>query len=157
MKPHPLRLLPLLALALLAGCVSDAASLQIDGKEHSLSLVREQKWLWENTVQLAVVATRIPECQRRHRMKTASIANAIIDVFSADAATFTLKQGNRYYSVETTTCEAFKELAEAPADPGLRLGTFKEVDGKFSFVENPAAFSTTEAPTAQKAPVAPPR
>lgn len=134
-----LQVLPLIALPLLAGCVSDAASFQIDGKEHSLSLVREQKWLWEKKVELSLVVSRMPACQRRHHLKSASIATATAEVYSPDFSNFYLKQGTRIYAVETQTCEGFRELTEAPAGGmGQKVGVFKEIKEKFSFEEDPA-------------------
>ena len=147
MKPKTvLSMLLVATIPLLSGCVSDAASLQIDGKEHSLSIVREQKWIWENRVELFVVVTRMPDCQRRHRLKTAPIAAASFDVFSADFVTYYLKQGVATYSVETKTCETFRELSEAPpAGLGQQIGSFREVAGKFSFVELPAVATDSAA------------
>ena len=130
----------IVSLPMLAGCVSDAASLQIDGKEHSLSLVREQKWLWEQQVELFVVATRMPDCQRRHRLRSASISASSVEVYSADAVTFFLRQGGRLYSVETRTCESFRELSEPPATGlGQKLGVFKELKGQFAFAAEPVS------------------
>lgn len=134
--PH--RLLPIIALCSLSACVNDAASLQIDGKEHSLSIVREQKWLWEKRVDLFIVVTRIPDCQRRHRLKGSSISAATFDVFTPDATTFYIQQAARTYSVETKTCEGFQDLGEkVPTSMGQKLGSFKEVDGIFRFIDEP--------------------
>lgn len=130
--------LAILAVSALAGCVSDAASLQIDGKEHSLSLVREQKWIWDQQLDLFVVVSRMPDCQRRHRLRSASLGENKVDVYSPDAVTFFLRQADRIYSVESQTCEGFKELAETPAAIGQLLGTFKEVKGVLAFVESSA-------------------
>ena len=126
--------LPLLAV-LLSGCVNDGASLQIDGKEHSLSLIREQKWLWEDNVDLFVVASRMPDCQRRHRMRSAPLDDVVVEVYSPDAVTFYLRQGGRTYSIETATCEGFRELSDAPANLGGKIGTFRESRGGFQFQE----------------------
>jgi hypothetical protein len=144
-------LLVALVLPLLAGCVNDAASMQIDGKEHSLSLVREQKWIWEQNLDLSVVVTRMPDCQRRHHLKSSPISLASVDVFSADTETFFLKQGSRVYSVETRTCESFQELGEIPADiKVLKYGTFRESKGQFAFIEDPSlpVISGQERPSA---------
>lgn len=127
----------IVVLPLMAGCVNDAASMQIDGKEHSLSLVREQKWLWEKTLQLSVVVTRMPDCQRRHHLRSSPISQASVDVFSADTETFFLKQGVRVYSVETKTCESFQELGEIPPNIKVqRFGTFKESNGQLAFFQD---------------------
>ena len=51
------------ALPLLAGCVNDAASYMIGGDRHNaITLMRTQKWPWDDTVVLSVVAERQPDC-----------------------------------------------------------------------------------------------
>lgn len=141
MKTRPISLLLLtISLPLLNACVNDAASLQIDGKDHSLSLVREQKWPWEKRVDLFVVVSRMPNCQRRHRLRNSSISASTVDVFSPDAAAFYLQQGNSIYFVETETCEGFRELTESPAiGMGQKLGKFAEVGGVYRFVDEGAS------------------
>lgn len=133
-------LLPVIALPVLTGCVNDAASLQIDGKDHSLTVVREQRLPWEKRVELFVVVARMPDCQRRHHMKASTISASTVDVFSPDVGTYYLQQGARTYAVETGTCEAFRELSEAPETGlGARIGSFKSVNGEYRFVAEPAA------------------
>jgi hypothetical protein len=133
-------LLPLVALPLLGGCINDAASLHIDGKDHSLSVMREQKWPWEKRVELFVVVSRMPDCQRRHHLKSSSIGSSTVEVFSSGADSFHLQQGDRLYFVETNTCEGFRELAEPPTTGlGQKMGTFTESAGEFRFVDEPAA------------------
>lgn len=134
------RLLPLIALPLLGGCINDAASFQIDGKDHSLSVMREQKWPWEKRVELFVVVSRMPDCQRRHHLKSSSISSSTVEVFSSEVDSFYLQQGGRLYFVETNTCEGFRELTEPPATGlGQKIGTFTESAGEFRFVNEPAA------------------
>jgi hypothetical protein len=138
---HATRLLVLLPLlALLAGCISDGAAWQIDGKEHSISLVREQKWIWDKRLDLFVVATRMPDCQRRHRLKPATIAGLEVEVFALGDNAFHLRQGGRVYRLETQTCEGFQALDKAPdgAALGTPAGSFRTSGGEFKFVEAPA-------------------
>lgn len=134
------RLLPLIALPWLGGCINDAASFQIDGKDHSLSVMREQKWPWEKRVDLFVVVSRMPDCQRRHHLKSSSISSSTVEVFSSNTVSFYLRQGDRLYVVETNTCEGFRELAEPPTTGlGQKVGTFTESAGEFHFVNEPEA------------------
>lgn len=131
--------LPLVAPIVLAGCINDAASLQIDGKEHSLTVVREQSRPWEKRVDLFVVVARMPDCQRRHRLKSAGISASGVDVYSPEIGTYYLQQGGRTYFVETSTCEGFRELGEQPAaGVGAKVGSFKAVGGEYRFVAEPA-------------------
>ena len=139
MKKTTLALLPMAIL--LAGCISDGAAWQIDGKEHSISLVREQKWLWEKKLDLFVVATRMPDCQRRHRLRPATIAGLEVEVFALPDNVFHLRQGNRVYRIETQTCEGFQVLEQAPAEAelGALAGTFMSSGGEFRFVPPPVS------------------
>lgn len=122
----------------LAGCINDGAALPIDGKEHSISLVREQKWLWDKRVELYVVASRMPDCQRRHKLRPAAIAGLSVEVFAIDEFNYLLRQNGRIYRLETQTCEGFQALDKAP-DGGLGtpLGSFRDEAGDFRFVEAP--------------------
>lgn len=134
------RLLPLILVPLLGGCINDAASFQIDDKDHSLSLMREQKWPWEKRVELSVVVSRMPDCQRRHHLKSSSISSSTVEVFSSGDDSFYLQQGDRLYSVETNTCEGFRELTAPPTTGlGQKIGAFTGSAGEFRFVGEPAA------------------
>lgn len=136
-------------LPLLGGCIDDAASWQIDGREHALTLIREQTWFWVPTVQLYVVAARLPDCQRRHKLTPASASQATVEVFMAGENTYVLRQGARLYVIETTTCEGFRQLdAEPPGGIGIKVGTFRESGDRLRFV--------VEAVPAKEAPVADP-
>ena len=126
-------------LPVLAGCVSDGAAVHIDGKEHSLSIVREQKWAWDDKLDIYLVATRMPECQRRHKLKPAPVRASGVDVFMVDLNTYHLRQGSRWYRIETKTCEGFESLKGEPdKDVGDHVGTFKMSEGSYRFVEKPA-------------------
>ena len=122
---------------LLSSCVNDAASMQIDGKEHSISLVREQKWVWDRRVELSVVVSRMPHCQRRHHLKNSAINASGVEVYSPDFVLFYLKLGERIYLVETNTCEGFRELTSIPPSGlGPMLGEFADVRGRYFFEPN---------------------
>lgn len=133
-----MKLRPWFALALLpllGGCIDDAASWQINGREHALTLIREQKWFWDNTVQLYVVAARLPDCQRRHKLTPASASQATVEVFIAGENAYVLRQGARLYAVETKTCEGFQKLdGEPPGGLGAKVGSFRESGDKLRFV-----------------------
>lgn len=133
--------LPLLLLVLpLAGCISDGAAFHIDGKEHSLSLVREQRFPWDRQLDLYVVASRMPDCQRRHKLRPASADGLSIEVFAVDDRTWHLRQGARMYRVETQSCEGFQQIEKVPEGNalGTPAGRFATIDGAFRFVPAPA-------------------
>lgn len=134
------RLLPALAvLPFIAGCINDSASWLIDGGDHALTLIREQPWFWSDKVDLFVVAARLPECQRRHTLAPGTTARADLDVYQTGNNDFVLKQGERYYRIETRTCTGFAPLDAAPGDLGGRRGSFREQGGRLRFVSESGA------------------
>jgi len=145
----PLLLLPLLSLPLLSGCINDAAAYRIDGREHAISVSREQNFFWEKTVKFAVIAARLPECQRIHLLDAAP-RNTKVELWQPGPGTFVLKQGNSYFLTETQTCKGFQKLEGAPQEGmGDKMGVFEEKGERFVF--------TPEAkPVAPAAPAAAP-
>lgn len=132
-----MRKIALLALLpILGGCINDSIGMRIDGPEHAVSLVREQKLFWEKKMDLEVVVARLPDCQRRHKLKPAAISpNFKIEVFMTAPNSFLLEQGKHLYAVETQTCQKFAKLDEAPKEgKGELVGVFREEKGKLVFV-----------------------
>lgn len=132
-------LLPLCAAPLLAACINDSASYQIDGPSNSLSLIRQQKWLWDKKVDMAMVVARLPDCQRRHPMGKVS-PQAKIEVWQPGPGTFVIRQDGKLILTETQTCEGWQTLeAEPPGGLGRQIGTFQEEGGKLRFAPSAAA------------------
>ena len=132
-----MRKIALLALLpILGGCINDSIGMRIDGPEHAVSLVREQKLFWEKKMDLEVVVARLPDCQRRHKLQPAAvIPNFKIEVFLTAPNSFLLEQGKHLYAVETQTCQKFAKLDEAPKEgKGELVGVFREEKGKLVFV-----------------------
>jgi hypothetical protein len=124
-----------LLLPLLAGCISDAASYIITPPDHALTLIREQRWFWRDEVELHVVAARLPECQRRHKLVPARAAEATVEVYQLGSTTFVLKQGAWLYLTETRSCTGFERLdTPPPGGLGAPLGVFREDRGRLRFV-----------------------
>ena len=140
-------LLPLALLPVLAGCVNDAASFQIEGKANALTLIREQRWFWKPEVDLSVTASRLPDCQRRHKMGVAPV-DASVEVWQTGPGTFLLKRGMLVYLAETQTCEGFQKVNvdQLPGGMGNKLGVFQVQGGKLGFV--PAPPPSAPAPAA---------
>lgn len=109
----PIRLMPFLLLPLLAGCEDLRATFEINGVAHSLSLIRVTGMPWEKMAEYSVVASRMPDCTRRHAMSKAS-PNSRVEVYSPGNDAWILKQNSRMYVVETRTCEGFAKLDAAP-------------------------------------------
>lgn len=144
----------LLALPVLAGCVDDRASYQIDGRNSAVIVIRQQRWLWDKTAEMAVVAARLPDCQRRHKLGNIPLDDTAVELYQPGSATYVLQVNKQMFLIETTTCEGFQKLTEAPPmGLGPKLGTFEPKGGKYRFVETPEA-SKTPVP-ADAAPAAP--
>lgn len=120
-------------LLLLSGCTNDGAAYLIDGPRHSVSIVRDNMF-WEKQVNLSLVVTRLPACQRRHAIQKAG-PKAHIELWQPGQDTYILKIGNAMYVTETRTCEGFARMDDdPPGGLGVQLGVFGEIKGVFSFV-----------------------
>jgi len=142
-------LLSLFLLPLLLACSDQRAAFEIGGSsQHSLTLIRIQNFFWERSASYSIVATRMPECMRRHDMGKGG-ATTPIEVYAPGNDAWILKQGRRMQVVETRTCEGFARLAEPPADGmGPLQGSFEMRNGSLSFI----AAATREAPLDAVAP-----
>ncbi|HOL65042.1 MAG TPA: hypothetical protein PLB97_06885 [Accumulibacter sp.] len=118
----------------LTGCSDQRAALEIAGSKHSLTLIRTQGFFWEKSAKYAIVATRMPDCMRKHTLGPGS-ANTRIEVYSPGNDAWILKQGKRMFVVETRTCEGFAKLeAEPEGGMGALLGAFQLRNGELAFV-----------------------
>ena len=133
---NSLRLLPVVAVLTLSGCVQDSASYQFPEKDHAITLVRNQTWFWEDTVNLEVIALRLPECNDGITVKGVPRDGKMAFYKAPDEypePIFLLKTDKRLYAISTQSCQV-QLFKEAPADLGEKLGRFYEKDGKFQFV-----------------------
>ena len=145
------KLLAVLLVPLLVGCSDQRMSFDIASSKHSLTLIRVQNFFWERTANYSVVATRMPDCQRRHEMGTAG-AESKVEVYAPGNDAWILRQGKRMYVVETRTCEGFARLeAEPEGGMGPLQGTFEMRRGALAFV----ATARDGQSTASGAPTAP--
>lgn len=125
--------LPLFILPVLAGCSDQRATYEIQGSAHSLSLIRVTGMPWEKKAEFSIVAARMPDCMRRHKLKDAP-QNAKVEVYSPGNDAWIIKQSKSLYAVETRTCEGFAKLDEAPATGlGPLVGTFKVKNDVLTF------------------------
>lgn len=130
------RLLPLLAVVSLTGCLQDSASYQFPEKDHAITLMRNQPWFWLDSLALEVIAIRLPECHDGIRVEDVP-RDGTLPLYQAPdeypEPIFILRTGERYYAISTQSCRVQKFEA-APANPGEKIGQFQEKDGKFQFV-----------------------
>lgn len=147
---------PALMLALpllLAGCINDGASCPIEGKDHSISLLREQPLMWSKKINFSVVVSRMPKCMRRFDLQ-AGTAGSKAELWQTGPNDFILRTSKKSYALETETCAEFKALDSEPAEGmGQLLGTFAEKKGKFIFIaeEKPTEPAETGTPADEPA------
>lgn len=140
-------------LVLLSGCVNDGTSVKIDGREHALSLLREQPLFWEKRANLYLIVARMPDCQRRHELRPAAIGpNFRAEVYSPGPNTFIIRQGRYLYLVESETCAGFQVLKEEPPTGlGIELGAFNIRNDELVFsLAKPADEADAPAPARER-------
>jgi hypothetical protein len=128
-SPLP-KLLSLLPALLLAGCVNDSASYLIDngGSDHALTVTVTQDYFWSKQAGLQVVASRLPDCQRRFDFGKTSLADLNVELFSTGEETFLLRAGDEMWQIETQGCTQLPPpSAEVQAMP---IGVFHLDDKK---------------------------
>ncbi len=143
--------LVLLICVLLAGCVNDTASFYIDGRDHALSLRRQQAYFWQSQADIALVAARLPECQRQHPLGGAALDDLKVELFDAGDGLWNVRMDKRLWQIETEKCTGLTELEYDPkTDLGRPVGAFVVEDGKLIFEAAPAG--PAEATPAGAAP-----
>ena len=142
LMPFVSRLAIVSLLPFLVACSDLRATYEINGAAHSLSLIRIQGAFWNKTAKYSIVASRMPDCMRRHAMSEAPL-DAAVDVYSPGNDAWILRQGERMFVVETRTCEGFAKLDKVP-DSGLgaRVGRFEMQQGALVFVPAQKAGAT---------------
>ncbi len=122
----------------LAGCENDAASYQIGGsKDHALTLIREQRYLWDKHSAVALVVARYPECQRRHILNRMPVSEAAAELFQTGPQSFLLRNGSHWYAIDTQACTALPANEPAAGGRGEALGKFDRRDDKLRFISAP--------------------
>ncbi|HNQ56854.1 MAG TPA: hypothetical protein PKH27_04955 [Candidatus Desulfobacillus denitrificans] len=143
---------------LLAGCMNESATYYLDGREQSLTLQAKQPWFWDQRVDLEVVLSRLPDCQRRSRLDGAMPAEIALEVLRPEAGEFAepiliLRQGGRHYALGLANCE-LQAFAAAPQKPGALLGAFR-MEGRQLKFNAAAAPKPPPAPAAATPAAAP--
>ena len=130
------RSLLLLALLPLAGCVQDSASYSFPEKNHAITLVRNQDWFWQNTLQIRAITVRLPECNGGLDIAKVPV-DAPVELYQAPDVypepLFLLKIGKRVFAASTQSCRV-QRFDAAPPDLGKKMGAFRVKDGTFQFV-----------------------
>lgn len=125
----------LCASLMLSACQKQAASYLIDGPNHSLTLYRTQPYFWSDYYEMELVVARLPDCQRRHKLRNVPLSQGSVELFQSLEGGYILRQGTQYYVTETDECR-LEQYASPPREPGDPLGSFDTRDGGFTFISS---------------------
>ncbi|MFU2486005.1 hypothetical protein [Thauera sp. WH-1] len=123
----------------LAGCENSATSYMIEGSQHALILVREQKFPWDDELKQSIIASRLPSCQKRVRIHPGPTALVEMRIYAAGDRLWALHQGNRWYLAGTEQCLVQDWDNPDGQPPGALVGRFVLKDGAPAFVAAAAA------------------
>ena len=122
-----MRKLLLLAPLLLAGCVDSSATYYIDGNQHALTVRALQEYFWKKDLTIDLLASRMPDCQRRFPLGSLPLADVEIELFASGENTYTLRAGEQAWRVETNGCTELEAPEQVTGEP-LGLFHFDEDD-----------------------------
>ena len=125
MLSRRLRVLALIGLLpVLSACENSAVAYSIEGKEHALTLLREQPFFWSSEITQYIVAARLPTCQKKVLIHPGRSPMDAIEVFGAGYQMWALHQGRRWYLASTEEClvQDWENPDDAP--PGELIGRF---------------------------------
>jgi hypothetical protein len=128
----------LAVLPFLAACENGAVSMMIDGRTHAVVLVREQHYFWNDTVEQSIIASRLPDCQRKVKIHPGRTAMTPIEVYEAGEMLWALRQGNQWYLVSTGECRVQDWNKPGDQSPGHAMGRFELRDDKIVFTPAPS-------------------
>jgi len=116
-----MRKLLLLTPLLLAGCVDDSATYYIDGNQHALTVRVLQEYFWKKDVTIDLLASRMPDCQRRIPLGALPMSDVEIELFQSGENVYTLRAGEQAWRVETEGCSELEAPEQVTGQP---LGLF---------------------------------
>jgi hypothetical protein len=129
--------LVIFAAVVVSACGSDSASYMVDGKsDTAFSLFRDKAYPGADW-QLELALTSLPECQRRHPLKSvASDRPYKAELYLNAEGDYFLRSAGTWYQAQLTACTLLM-IESAPASPGNLLGTWEqggeEQGGAFKF------------------------
>jgi hypothetical protein len=116
-----MRKILLLAPLLLAGCVDNSATYYIDGNQHALTVRALQEYFWKKDITLDLLASRMPDCQRRIALGKLPMPDVEIELFESGENVYTLRAGEQVWRVETQGCSEMEAPEQVTGKP---LGLF---------------------------------
>ncbi|MDR0703151.1 MAG: hypothetical protein LBF61_12285 [Azoarcus sp.] len=128
----------LATLPYLAACENEAVSMMIDGRNHALVLVREQQYFWRDTVEQSLIASRLPDCQRKVKIRPGRTTMTPLEVYETGEMLWALHQGGQWYLASTEECRVQDWHKPADQSPGQARGRFEMRGGKVVFTPAPS-------------------
>jgi hypothetical protein len=107
----------LLAPLLLAGCVDDSATYYIDGNQHAITVRAMQEQFWKKDITLDLIATRMPDCQRRIPLGKLPMPDVEIELFGSGENVYTLRAGEQAWRVELEGCSEMTAPEQVTGEP----------------------------------------
>src|SRR5471032_1570463 len=146
MRRIALLLLPLL----LTACVEDAATYYVapGNNDHTLTIQRSQAYFWNDEVTVQLLASRLPDCQRRFDLDTMPADDVEIELLSNGDNLWTLRAGKQLWRVDTQTCGM---QADPKDDPGQLLAPSSRTATTWS------SRRSRRRPAARRPPMPPPQ
>lgn len=117
------RFLILLPALLLGGCFKQSTSYYIGDSDHALTVRAEQRYLWDDEVEVKLVASNMPQCQRQFPLTELPVDELTLELFTPGDNVYTVRAGTRLWQVDTTNCTQL--AAPAPNALGQPVGVFQ--------------------------------
>ncbi len=134
------RLLLLLPALLLAGCFKQSTSYYIGDSDHALTVRAEQLYLWDDALDVTLVASNMPDCQRQFPLAKLPVDELTLELFTPDENVYTVRAGTQLWQFDTGNCTQL--AAPAPNALGQPVGVFQLND------EEKLVFEAAAAPAA---------
>lgn len=149
------KILTVLPVLLLAGCVNDSATFYADPtREHTLTVRRQQEFFWKEDAQYTLMAARLPDCQRAIPLGEMPLEDLDFELFASGDNVWSLRAGKYVWQVETQGCSLVSEGGNTVAS-GDKLGTFAIGSKKEKLRFDAEAAPAGGAPAAAPASTAP--
>lgn len=124
----------LLLSLLLSGCENNATAYEIEGRNHAISLFREQPYPYSKEVKQAIVVSRFPSCQRRYKILPGTQKGPRMELWQLQDQLFVASQGRNWYVIGTEKCLVQRMEPTGDTPPGRLLGRFELKEGVLAFV-----------------------
>jgi hypothetical protein len=127
----------MLLACLLGGCADNSASYTASGASDTVTIHNEQPLFWSDELELTLIASRLPDCQRRFHLASMAAPDVDIELFAGTDQGWIVRLDKQLWQVDTQTCNATPVAATAVL--GERLGAFKVDDDKHIAFESGVA------------------